>query len=424
MRSRPLAGPLIGLLVLAAACTATGGHGPRWAYLQQGTADGVVVAWRSEDPTVGRVAWGTAPAALDRAVTEEHATRDHALRLQGLPPGARIYYGWADDDAPLATGPNQYYDTPPPGADGRVTFWVLGDSGNGSADQRAVGDAIRAFPGTADADFLLHVGDIAYDDGTTREFDHRFFDAYGDLLPHLVVWPAPGNHDERSADSGTGRGPYFDAFVLPAHGECGGVPSGTEAYYSFDHGPLHVVVLDTAGSRVAPGSPMLEWLDRDLAANALPWTIAVFHHPPYTHGTHDSDTEQPSIRVRENLVPILEAHGVDVVFSGHSHTYERSALVSGAYDTPTTATGHVLATQSPYVKTPGPYGGTVYVVAGHGGAKSGGPLDHPLVVVGSHAHGAVFVELQGDELHLQDVRADGTIGDDLRLLRPPAAPQP
>lgn len=417
-RCRTLAGPLaLGVVVFAVACTATGGHGPRWAYLQQGTADGVVVAWRSEDPTVGRVAWGTAPGALDHAVAEDGVTRDHALRLRGLPPGTRIYYGWADDDAPLATSPDQYYDpAPPPGPDAAVSFWVLGDSGNGSEAQRAVGDAIRAFPGTAGADFLLHVGDIAYDDGTTREFDDRFFDAYGDLLPHLVVWPALGNHDERSADSGTQRGPYFDAFVLPAHGECGGVPSGTEAYYSFDHGPVHVVVLDTAGSSVARGSPMLEWLDRDLAANRLPWTIATFHHPPYTHGTHDSDREQPSIRVRENVAPILEAHGVDVVFSGHSHTYERSALVSGAYDTPTTAAGHILALQSPYVKDPVPYGGTVYVVSGHGGAKSGGPLDHPLMVVGSHAHGAVFVEIQGHELRLTDVRGDGTIGDDLRLI--------
>ena len=416
-RRHPIAGPLVLVFALAAACAATGGKDARPAYLQQGTHDSVVIAWRSREPAIGRVAWGLSPDTLDRVVAEGTVTRDHAIRLTGLPPGQRIHYAWAEGDEPLRTGPGQYYDpAPPPGTAAPVRFWVLGDSGKGNAAQRAVADAMRAYPGTAEADFLLHVGDIAYEDGETEEFDRRYFAVYEDLLAHLPVWPAMGNHEQHASDSDDQTGPWFEAFVLPANGEAGGVPSGTEAYYSFDHGPLHVVVLDTAGTSVARGSAMLDWLERDLAASTARWTIAVFHHPPYSRGSHDSDREQPQIRVRENVVPILERGGVDLAFSGHSHSYERSALVTGAWDTPAVPDGHVLAIASPYVKHPGPFGGTVYVVAGHGGARTGGPLDHPLVVAASLAHGAVYVEIDGDELVARNVPADGTVGDEFRLI--------
>ncbi len=422
-RRRSLAGPpgLWPWLLVAGtaflACAGSGGREARSAYLQQGTHDAVVIAWRSREPAVGTVAWGTSPEQLDRVVVEDGAARDHAVRLEGLPAGQRIFYGYTEGDAPLRTGPGQHYDpAPPPGTDGKVSFWVLGDSGKGNAAQRAVADAMRAYPGTADADFLLHVGDIAYEDGETWEFDERFFAVYADLLLRLPVWPAMGNHEQRSSDSSEQSGPWFEAFVLPADGEAGGVPSGTEAYYSFDFGPVHVVVLDTAGSSLSRGSRMLDWLDRDLAASTAPWTIAALHHAPYSRGTHDSDREQPQVTVRENLVPILDRHGVDLVFAGHSHSYERSALISGAWDTPTRPEGHILDAVSPYEKRPGPYGGTVYVVAGHGGAGTGGRLDHPLILASSLEHGAVFVELEGNEAVLRNVQADRTIGDEVRLI--------
>ena len=82
---------------------------------------------------------------------------------------------------------------------------------------------------------------------------------------------------------------------------------------------------------------MLAWLARDLAANRAKWTIAVFHHPPYSDGSHVSDTEDRMVQVREHVVPILERYGVDLVLSGHSHGYERTALVTGAWETPTVA---------------------------------------------------------------------------------------
>ncbi len=64
---------------------------------------------------------------------------------------------------------------------------------------------------------------------------------------------------------------------------------------------------------------MCNWLRADLAATAQEWIIAYWHHPPYTKGSHDSDAEGDLVEVRENIVPILEDFGVDLVLCGHSH---------------------------------------------------------------------------------------------------------
>lgn len=413
-----LGGAAVWLCFSLAACAT---YEARSAYLQQGGHDSVAIVWRSEEPTVGRVAWGTSPEILDRLVEEQTPRRDHVVRLEGLPPGERVYYGWADGDGPFVEGPHQYYDPAPlEGEDAPVRFWVLGDTGKDNPSQHAVADALRAHPATPAADFLLHVGDIAYENGSTRDFDRKYFGVYADLLAHLPVYPALGNHELDRSDAHEQTGPWFEAFVLPTRGEVGGVASGTEAYYSFDHGPLHVVVLDSAGHSLEPGSRMLAWLEDDLAASDARWTVAVFHHPPYSKGSHDSDREEEMTRAREHLLPLLEAHGVDLVLSGHSHSYERTALLAGAYDTPAVADGHVLALASPYEKRPGPRGGTLYVVAGHGGAGTGGPLDHPLVVSATREHGALLVEIDGDELRGRNVLADGTVQDDFLLRKLPA----
>ena len=87
-------------------------------------------------------------------------------------------------------------------------------------------------------------------------------------------------------------------------------------------------------------SPARAALRADLAATTQDWVIAYFHHPPYTKGSHDSDNPSDSggrMRdMRENILPILDSTGVDLVMTGHSHSYERSFLLNGHYGLSTT----------------------------------------------------------------------------------------
>ena len=154
---------------------------------------------------------------------------------------------------------------------------------------------------------------------------------YEDILLRSPLWSCPGNHEYLSADMVTKTGPYYDIFTFPINGEIGGLPSGSEAYYSFDYGNIHFISLDSQDEGVNPGDPMYVWLENDLNATNQDWIVVFFHYPPYSKGSHDSDTDPTQITMRENLVPVLEAGGADLILTGHSHSYERSYLINGHY---------------------------------------------------------------------------------------------
>lgn len=144
----------------------------------------------------------------------------------------------------------------------------------------------------------------------------------------MPLWSCIGNHETYEAAE-DGKFAWDSIFEFPVNGECGGVASGTERYYSWNHANIHFIALDSMTSSRAADGPMAQWLTADLQANLQPWIIALWHHPPYTKGSHDSDFEEELVEMRENILPILESHGVDLVLCGHSHCYERSWLLDG-----------------------------------------------------------------------------------------------
>src|SRR5260221_10348806 len=173
-----------------------------------------------------------------------------------------------------------------------VRIWVLGDPGTRKAEQKKVRDAFFKYAGERGPDLWLMLGDNAYQAGTDAEYQGSVFQRYPDLLKRCVLWPTLGNHDAGSADSATQSGIYYDIFTLPTQGQAGGLPSGTEAYYSFDYSNVPIICLDSASSDRTTKGLMCDWLKRDLAANRQDWCIAYWHHPPYTKRSHDSDNEE------------------------------------------------------------------------------------------------------------------------------------
>ncbi len=414
----------------------------RQPYLQLGTPGSMTLVWRTDVPTNSRVRYGTTLGLLDRSVESSVTSTDHAVTLTGLAPAARYYYDVGSTAGPHAGGTAEhYFDTSPPaGSSTPFRVWVVGDSGLGNLAQAQVRDAMLAATGSHPPDLFLHMGDIAYYSGTDSEFTAYHFTPYRDILRHTVMWPTLGNHEGMSTVSGApgpSAGPYYDAFVLPTGGEAGGESSGTEAYYSFDYANAHFVCLNSYQVVRSATGAMAAWLEADLEANTQPWVIAFWHHPPYTHGTHNSDTETAHVEMRQNLLPILEAAGVDLVLGGHSHSYERSYLIDGTYATPTPdratllAQGHILdsgdgnpAGDGPYRKNPGgnAHDGTVYVVAGHGGASTGGSLDHPVMFFSEAVHGSVLLDFNGDTVTLTNVRGTGAVSDTCTIVKRPPDP--
>jgi len=403
----------------------------RGPYVQRATSSSVVIRWRTSSATTSRVRHGAAPGALDQTVDDAFLVIDHAVEIAGLPSGSVGYYSIGTIDGSLeVASPDQTFRTAPlPGDERPVRVWILGDSGTGNADAEAVRDAFLSW-NDRPLDLWLMLGDNAYPDGTDAEYQSAVFDVYPATLRSVVLWPVLGNHDGHSASSSTQTGPWFDIFTLPAAGEAGGAVSGTEAYYSFDWGPVHFVMLNSYDSDRSPGGAMLTWLGADLAASEARWTIAAWHHPPYSKGSHDSDLEAGLIEMRQNVVPVLESHGVALVLAGHSHSYERSVLLDGHYGASgTLAPSMVLdagdgdpAGDGQYARflesARGEYG-AVYAVAGSSGRVSAGaPLDHPIMIVATETLGSLVLDIAGDRLDVAFLDDAGVVGDSFRILSP------
>jgi hypothetical protein len=430
MKSFPRSFHLVGLLALASASYSLPSFAQnlvRHPYLQMGTPSSVTVVWTTDTASEGVVHVGDDPNNLSQTFNSPSGTQ-HEVKVTGLTPGKRYYYSVGTNSKMLTVGDSDHYLTtsPTPAVPMKFRAWIVGDSGTGGTGQADVRDAMLNHVGLYQPQLFLHMGDMAYNSGTTSEFSANFFGAYTGILRHTMTWATLGNHEGSNSDSGTQTGPYYTAYVLPKAGEAGGVPSGTEAYYSFDYANTHFIVLDSHDSSRAVNGPMLTWMKSDLETTSQEWIVAFWHHPPYTKGSHNSDTESQLVEMRENALPILEAGGVDLVLGGHSHIYERSFLVDGAYNTPTTAAGHIKDPgdgkpdgQGPYVKAVGnqAHNGTVYIVAGHGGAGVSGNANHPLMYLSELAQGSCILDIQGNRLAIRNIRKDGVISDRFTMVK-------
>lgn len=411
----------------------------RGPYLQRASASQVTVRWRTTVPTDSVVNYGTDPANLTLSASAPTDTTEHELTIAGLTADTRYYYSVGSSETTFASGADYYMHTHPvSGVAAPTHIWVLGDSGTANADAAAVRDSFLTYNGNdPHSDLLLMLGDNAYSIGTDAQYQAAVFDMYPTVLRNTVLWSCLGNHDGASADSVNQTGPYYDLHTFPTSGESGGLASGTEAYYSFDYANIHFVCLDSYETDRSPGGTMAIWLGNDLAATSQEWIIAFWHHPPYTKGSHNSDTEIELIEMRTNFLPILESYGVDLVLGGHSHSYERSKLIDGHYGTSGTLVGNmILDGGDGHDSGDGAYRkssftantGAVYVVAGSSGKISSAPLNHPVMITNLVELGSMVLDVNDKQLDALFLNSNGVVRDRFTIIHtepstePPVAP--
>tara|TARA_R110002049_G_scaffold67693_5_gene175754 strand:- start:1958 stop:3433 length:1476 start_codon:yes stop_codon:yes gene_type:complete len=459
----------------SATCTGTAVEAVR-LFLQQLSSDSVIIKWRGNadgGAEADSVCFGTDMAALP-AVSETQATvtaTGHSeVLLSGLEPDTTYYYSVGG--AGVADEAHHFRTAPVTGelpTDGNTRIWIVGDSGvggTGKPESTYVRDGFMTFAqnqGDEPADLFLMLGDNAYDQGTDLEHQLAVFDVYTDVLATTPVWPTIGNHEMGSLGvsssaspndymvlgDGSNGGPdpapdspmpYLNIFTLPTDAEVGGLASGTEQYYSFDYANVHIVSLDSQlairdeDSRAA----MMQWLKDDLMSNNQDWTIVIYHHPPYTKGSHDSDSElggidQPIFAIREDFTPIFEQYGVDLAYAGHSHIYERSYYINGhtglsdtfdattmaeqnSMNMPATGQGDQAYTQ---IARNGLDDKVVYTVAGNGGkityTTEGFP--HPANFFSQLELGSVVIDVDESRLEASFVDVNGAVLDSFVMTR-------
>jgi hypothetical protein len=195
--------------------------------------------------------------------------------------------------------------TVPPHVDPPVATLVgAGDIAScSSSGDEATATLLDSIPGT-----IFTTGDNAYESGSATEFNNCWNPSWG--RHKARVRPVVGNHEYGTS----GASGYFNYFGATA-GKAG------QGWYSYDLATWHVVVLNSNCSVVscAAGSAQEKWLRADLAASPAVCTVALWHHPRFSSGTHGNDL---SVQALWNA---LYDYGADVVLNGHDHTYERFA---------------------------------------------------------------------------------------------------
>ena len=250
-----LALSLLGSLCPAAEIT----RGP---YLQLAREDGITIVWRT-DAALANPKVMIQPEGSDEILTCEGTAilkrgnlsgapaemMQYEATVDGLKPETTYRYIVFDGHSALTESDLQHHFTTHPQV-GKATptrIWVVGDSGTGQAHQIRVHQAMVDFTekDQRPLDLYLHVGDMAYGEGTDEQFQGKFFKPYKETLRTTVCWASLGNHEGHSSNGKLGKGPFFDAYVCPEKGEAGGVPSGSESYYSFDYGDIHLICLNS-----------------------------------------------------------------------------------------------------------------------------------------------------------------------------------
>lgn len=421
----------------------------RGPYLQCLGRDRVIVRWRTgPGATQGAVRFGLSLDRVDRIVQAEskksklHEGLDWTARLDGLLSDHNYYYAIENSKAILSGYDTSYSfrTAPAEGISKATRFWVLGDCGTNRVDTGNPGKSLLARNGfrkyrtSVDRlDGILLLGDNAYSHGTDAQYQTAFFQPYQEELRNLPVWPCIGNH-ELTDD-------YLEIFEVPRQGELGGVASGSNCFYSFDWVDVHFTVLDLWKTEWRNReADQIRWLEKDLKSTDRPWKIVVNHFPPYCDGKYESDTNGFLVEVREKIMPILDDHGVDMLITGHDHTYQRSYLLDGHYgDRRTFDPAKHMKSKSdgrrePIVKGHGPHSGMVTVVTGTAGAEqpadpaspNGPQLDHPAMVRfpggdqkgrGFRKLGTFLLEVDGLRLNGKQIDDQGAVLDDFTIVK-------
>ena len=227
-------------------------------------------------------------------------------------------------------------------------FIMLGDLADGKASQNVIAYQMSL----QKPHYTVLLGDIIYPSGRLYHYMKYFWSTYTNptepsekngapMMATVPFYAVLGNHDayvgKLTAFNDAYAAYYF--FNAPQNGLAEGVwntalPKSEAAtkfralagknypaigFYSFDNGAAHVVVIENSGGGKSDDPAVMAWLDKDLKATKQPWKFVTMHMPPFqVTATHYGDQRQ------RKFAPIFEANGVDVVFAGHVHNFQRS----------------------------------------------------------------------------------------------------
>ncbi len=316
----------------------------RGPYIQNVTTNSVEIVWRTPFPANSAIEYGV-DQTLGWQTSDMTLKTNHVLTLTNLLQATEYWYRiLASSNGTNVVSDLKSFRTFR--QSGPVVFHVIGDTGGqviqqptGIVPQYKLAELMTERP----ADLVLHSGDLVYPDFRPGREDTHFLSVYRNLMKTVPIFPIMGNHEFDEVSLGQN---YLDTFFLPTNNV-----TGTEHFYSFDHGDVHFVSLfvpQLNWGGVPPncgclpqyaltnGSLQHSWLTNDLATTQKPWKILLFHVPINNSGNHRFDDYNQNkisdgIDLQELLYPIASRYGVQLILNGHDHGFERFNPTNGVY---------------------------------------------------------------------------------------------
>ena len=362
------------------------GAAARAPYVQMLGRTSAIIVFRTAGAAPGRVEYGTSTAY--GAAVDDGTVLQHEVALEGLAPGTRYYYRVSSAGSILAAGETYFFDTDAGRGDPEFAFFVTGDIGDPTGQQARTAQRILATVPRAEMGLLC--GDIIYPNGQSSGYDDNLMRPWAGLMRNCAIWPALGNHDWHVNPDDNFRAEW----VLP----------NNEHYFSFDRGPVHFIALDTRDGDIYDPANQVAWLRADLAAQRdARFTVVYYHHPGMTC-TYKGYNQA----VISRFMPLFDEFGVDLVFTGHAHTFERLYPIRN---------GAVVArAQDPNYTNPG---GTLYVTTGCGSKTTGTTADCDINAAQvDHTVMFTHVTVRGNTLQVRTIdSAAGTVRDEFSLTK-------
>lgn len=386
---------LAAMLVLLSVSGALAQSQPRFTRVAWG-GDGYHLSFEIADPSASPpvVSWSDGSGWRNVTPTRVHgpADDDDAMYLAELPARAGTY-GLNGIEGVLSA---------PPDKDAPVRVAFLSDMGRGP-DAQAIWSAIEK----SEPDLVIIGGDISYAHGRSDAWD-EWFQLVEPLARRVPVMVAFGNHESYCQEGALIKSCAREIEEYMEHFH---MPNAPKRYYDFDWGPAHFLALDTEAYEPRDGIPSTDpaeqraFASRSLLGSTANWNIAFFHRPLYST-TRSGEKQSPE--AREHLAPTLEQDGVDLVLTGHAHSYERSwPLRDGEVTRRTSAVRQGE--------------GWVHVVSGGGGRSlypEFGPAADWSAKRAASFH-FVQLDISPEQLRVRAVLPDGSTLDEFVIRRPP-----
>jgi len=356
-------------------------------YLQAATADSITIMAEMTGAASLTVQYGPSHPLTQSATTADPQTL-HGVTLGGLKPHARYFYRVTARDAAgnLARSEVATFQTLPGPADAWA-FGILGDTQRNPDITRRCAEGLFALR----PNFMLHCGDVVDDGFAKSQWVFDLFEPCARLFAHVPSFPVIGNHEKNSHW-------YYDYFHLPE----------PEYFYTFKCGNAEFFMVDS-NKPCGPDSEQYARLEKALAASTATWKFAAHHHPCFSADENDygdawkgkEDVDfRPGDGNAGQLIPLYEKHGVDIVFAGHIHSYERTWPIL-----------NMAINQARGVR---------YIVSGGGGGglEQAGPQRAWFSIHVQRGHHFCFATVQDRTIQFKAYDIEGRLFDTFELTKP------